>query len=113
MKKIYYYFLALILCLTSCSSGPENTARKFTESMAKGDIKAAQKYSTEGTGKLLEMLNGLGIDKMETFPDFKFNMVKDSIVGDTAWVTYKTPEDTNDVLTLIKDNGEWKVSMGK
>lgn len=114
MKKILFALL-LPLFFVACSKGPESAAKGYTENLAQGNIAEAKKYSTAQTASLLDMLISMGgSDKMPTYPDYKFEMVKDSVVGDSAaWVTYKTPTGENDVLNLVKTDGEWKVSMGK
>jgi putative hemolysin len=114
MKKLLFVLMAS-LALVSCSKGPESAAKNFTEHMAKGDINEAKKYTTTQTGALLDMAISLGgSQSMPKYPDYTFKMLKDSIVGDTAaWVTYTTPEGNDDVLTLVKEDNEWKVSMGK
>ncbi len=113
MKKLFILLLPFVF--VACSKGPESAAKGFTEGMAKGDFTEAKKYTTPQTGALLDMVTGMGgADKMPTTPDYKFEMVKDSIEGDSiAWVTYKTPKGDEDVLNLVKQDGEWKVSMGK
>lgn len=117
MKKVLFT-LGIALALVSCSKGPESSAKNFAENMAKGDFTEAKKYATSQTGALLDMVQTMGGDKLSDLAkenkDYKFVMVKDSIVGDSvAWVTYTTKEGNEDVMNLVKENGEWKVSMGK
>lgn len=112
MKKTFFFILAAV-ALTACSKGPKDAAQNFTENIAKGNITEAKKYVTANTIPLLDMLNGFA-GGMPKYPDYKFKMEKDSIVGDSvAWVTYITPEGKQDVLNLKKENGEWKVYMFK
>ena len=112
MKKGLFFLFALI-AMTACSKGPQGAAKDFAENMAKGNIVEAKKYATASTGGLLDMMSGFS-GAIPKYPDYKFEMIKDSIVGDTlAWVTYTSPEGKQDVLNLKKENGEWKVYMGK
>lgn len=109
-------FVSVAFASCNCNS-PKATAEKFTESMAKGNVEEAKKYMTPGTASLLDMMvkmTGSATDVIPTYPDFKFEMIKDSIVGDTAaWITYKGPQGNNEELTLVKQDGDWKVTMGK
>ncbi|SHF99724.1 DUF4878 domain-containing protein [Dysgonomonas macrotermitis] len=115
MKKLLFILLLPFVFVACTGNGPEGAAKGFSESMAKGDMTEAKKYVTPQTGALLDMIGSMGgSEKMPTYPDYKFEMVKDSIEGDSiAWVTYKTPTGDEDVLNLVKQDGEWKVSMGK
>lgn len=108
MKKIIAV-LALSTLLFSCSSGPESAVRNFTENLAKGKIEEAKKYATEPAGMAIEFGGQHGIIKID--PDFTFEMIKDSIVGNRAWVTYVDQKGTEETLELIKIDGEWLVHM--
>ena len=116
MKKILFT-LGITLALVSCSKGPESAAKNFTENITVGNFEEAKKYSTTQTGALLDMVQTMGGDKLSELSkntDYKFKMVKDSIVGDSvAWVTFINKEGNEDVVNLVKVDGEWKVSMGK
>lgn len=113
MKKLLFILLAPFL-FAACSSGPESTARNFAEAIAKGDLDSAKKYATAQTGALLDMAKSMSkADDMPTYPDYKFEAVKDSVSGDKAWVTYKEPTGGEGVIELVKENGDWKVTVGK
>lgn len=112
MKKILFIALTAIL-FVSCSSGPEGVAKKFTENISKGKIDDAKKYCTSQSGAILDMMKSMNLNKADLHPDYKFTMIKDSIVEDKAWVTYNSANGKEDVMTLVKENGEWKVSLGK
>lgn len=112
MKKLLFVLFASVL-LVSCSKGPESAAKNFAENIAKGNIEEAKKYATPASQPILNLMAGFS-SMSPKYPDYKFKMTKDSIEGDSvAWVTYTTPEGKEDVLNLKKDNGEWKVSVGK
>ncbi len=108
MKRIFVV-LALSLFLFSCSSGPENAVKNFTENIAKGKVDKAKEYATESTGKMLDMLSGFGAIPIE--PNFKFEMIKDSIVENRAWVTFINQDGEEDTVEVVKIDGEWLVHM--
>ena len=113
MKKFLLLLFVSVLFVSCDTNSPKVTAKKFTESMAKGDMEEAKKYMTEGTASLLDMAMKMSNDSIPKYPDFKFDMIKDSIVGDTAWVTYISPMGNKEELNLVKQDGQWKVTMGK
>lgn len=49
---------------------------------------------------------GLPID-----PDFKFEMVKDSIVDNRAWVMYTDQNGKEKTIEVVKIDGNWLVHM--
>ncbi len=108
MKK-FFILIVTVLIFTACSSGPEKTAQKFTENLAKGKVDEAKKYATESTGKFLDLANSFGGIPIE--PNFKFKMEKDSIVDNKAWITYINQKGEEDVIELVKIDGKWLVHM--
>lgn len=114
MKKVLLFLFVSVLFVSCNTNSPQATAEKFTQSMANGDMESAKKYVTTGTASLLDMVTKMSGDSIPKYPDFKFKMIKDSIVGDTAaWITYTSPIGNQEELTLVKQDGQWKVSMGK
>lgn len=110
MKKILF-LLATIALMCSCSSGPQKAAQNFSENLAKGKVDEAKKYSTESTGKMLDFASSMG-GGSKINPDFKFTFVKDSIVDNRAWVTFKGAADEREqTLELVKIDGDWKVNI--
>ncbi len=102
MKKSLF-ILGAITMLISCSKGPE------TENLAKGRVEDAKKYATETTGKLIDFASALG--GLSVDPNFKFKSVKDSIVDNTAWVTFINAKGENDEIKLVEIDGEWLVHV--
>ncbi len=102
-----------ILCLAaiffSCSSGPEEAVKNFTENLTKGKVEEAKKYATESTGAMLDMASSMGIVPVD--PDFKFEMLNDSIVGNKAWITIANPNGRSEVMEVVKIDGDWLVNM--
>lgn len=110
MKKMLL-FLSVAALMCSCSSGPEKVARNFTENLLKGNITEAKKYATPQTGMLLDMTASLSARLAD--PDYKFEMIKDSIADNRAWVTYKNEKGKEAVLYLVKIDGKWLVSIDR
>ena len=109
MKKALLIGVFATLFLTSCSAGPESTAKNFTENLAKGKVDEAKKYAKETTGKLLDLASGFG--GMPVDPNFQFKAEKDSIVDNTAWVTFTNQKGKKEKLKLVKIDGKWLVHM--
>lgn len=108
MKKIIT-LLTLSLLLFSCSSGPEKAAKNFTENLAKGKVDEAKKYATESTGKMIDFASGFG--GLPINPNFKFEMIKDSIVENRAWVTFINQEGIKETIEVVKIDGDWLVHL--
>lgn len=101
--------LALSAILFSCSSGPEKTVKNFTENLSKGKVEEAKKYATEPSGKLLDFASG--IKGLPIDPNFKFEMIKDSIVENKAWVTFTNQGGKIETIEVVKIDGDWLVHM--
>lgn len=108
MKK-FITVLILSTLLFSCSSGPESAVKNFTENLAKGKVDEAKKYSTESTGKMIDFASGFG--GLPVDPNFKFEMVKDSIVENEAWVTFTNQKGKKETIKVVKIDGDWLVHM--
>lgn len=101
--------LVVAVFLISCSSGPEVAVKNFTENLTKGKVEEAKKYATETTGAMLDMASSMGIIPVE--PDFKFEMLNDSIVGNKAWIAIANPNGKSEVMEVVKIDGDWLVNM--
>lgn len=99
----------MLTLLLSCSSGPESAVKNFTENLAKGKIDQAKKYATEPTGKILDLASSFG--GLPVNPDFKFEMVKDSIIDNRAWVTFTNQDEEEKTMELVKIDGVWLVHL--
>ena len=108
MKKIIS-ILSISALLFSCSSGPSDAAKNFTENFAKGKVDEAKKYATESTGKMLDFASQLG--KIKVKPNFKFEVLKDSIVENKAWVTLADSKGNKETIELVKIDGDWLVHV--
>lgn len=109
MKKIMLA-LAMSVLLFACSSGgPEAAVKNFSENVAKGKIDEAKKYATESTGAFLDLAKGFG--SLPVDPNYKFEMLKDSIVDNKAWVTFVNQKGETETIELVKIDGNWLVHM--
>lgn len=109
MKKVITV-IVLALMFFSCSSlGPESVAKNFLENLAKGKVDEAKKYATEPTGKMLDLANNFGT--LPVNPNFKFEMIRDSVVDNKAWVIFVDEEGKEDVVELVKIDGNWLVNI--
>lgn len=108
MKK-FFAFAILALLMVSCNT-PSRVAEKFSVAVSHGKVDEAKKYCTENTGKMLDMsakLGGLSVD-----PDYEMTILRDSVVGNTAYVFYTEKGSTREHrMTLCKIDGDWKVNM--
>ena len=104
---------------------PRDVAVKWSKAIADGDLKTANKYSTENTQPLNALAialmsaseskdsdkdSSIGIDK-EKFDEYieKLKDAEEKIDGDTATLVV----DGEEGCTLKKVDGEWKVDMKK
>ncbi len=85
----------------------EKTAKLFTENIAKGKVKDAIKYATEQYGRLLNVATVMR--EFPEYPNFRFEMEKDSIVNNKAWITHTNFEGRREVISLVKIDSDWKV----
>ncbi|HHO42119.1 MAG TPA: DUF4878 domain-containing protein [Epsilonproteobacteria bacterium] len=115
MKNILkvLFGLFLLLALSGCSDKPAETAKSFSEAMAKGDLEKASLYATKETMEIMGFANSLG--GLQQNPNFNYKLIEEKIIDDSrAKVTFKdTSSDKIETLDLIKVDNEWKVSIGK
>lgn len=109
MKKTFLFIITISLFIACSSPSPQKVAQNYVENIAKGDIWEAKKYVTESTDEILTSMVKYTI--VEINPDFKFNFIKDSIVGDKAWVKYTDEKNVEGIIPLTKINGAWKVDI--
>ena len=112
MKKTILFLAALQLSLLSCSfdsSGPENAVRNFTENISKGKLEDAKNFATEPTGKMLDFSGKFGVSTID--PNFKFELIKDSIVENLAWVTFENQNGKVETMQVVKIDNEWLVNI--
>ena len=111
MKRINAFIL-LVLLLVACGglNSPKKVATAFTENMAHGKIEEAKQLATGTTAQMIDFISGMG--RMPVEPSFKFHYLRDSIVGDEAWVFYDNAiSKKEEYVHLVKIEGKWKVHM--
>lgn len=108
MKKTIS-ILAITILLFSCSSGPSDVVKNFTENLAKGKVEEAKKYATESTGKMIDFVSSFG--GLPVDPNFKFEMVKDSVVENKGWITFNNQKGKKETIEVVKIDGNWLVHM--
>ena len=124
MKKAFslvFMFFAFALLVIGCSNSPETVAKKWGKAIIEGDLKEANKYSTEKTSAT----NGIYIswliagkqmaEEKNDYTDYlilkeqlEFKDARVEIDGDVAQIY-----SGNEKLKLKKVNGNWKVDMEK
>ncbi|MHC5310087.1 nuclear transport factor 2 family protein [Myroides sp. LJL116] len=109
MLKKFLLLSFMSLAFIACSQGPKHAAKEFSENLAKGKVEEAKKYATESTGKLLDFASSFG--GLPVDPNYKFEFLKDSIVENTAYVTFSDQNGKSDELTLYKIDGKWLVNI--
>ena len=119
MKKLSLLLMSLIamVIFAGCGDSPKDVAIKWGNAIADGDVKTANKYSTEQTQSLNVLIAaGLSADKdSKDVQEFKDNIkklksAKEEINGDTAKVIV---EGDSDGIPLKKVDGQWKVDVQK
>jgi hypothetical protein len=116
MKK-YLLIPVLVLFMAGCSSSnePKDVAKSFLEALAKGDIDGAKKNASASAVKVLDTIKAMGAmgaDQMKN-PEFKFTFVSEAIEGDEATIIYKDEKDQEKTISLVKEDGKWKVDFKK
>lgn len=108
MKRYIVCFLTLCF-LYSCSRSHTDVARDFAENMAKGKIGEAKKHATEATGNMLDFASGMG--SLSIQPDYKFEIVRDTVVDNRAWVVFLDGNNKEETMHLVKVDGKWLVHL--
>jgi len=118
MKKVNRLFTILgasilLLSTAACSgesSGPRKVFEKISAAMCSGNLEEVEKYSSP------QMLIVLGFANVETFKsqaqqraNCDYTILKDSIVGDKAWIYYYMDGDKENkgCAEFIKMDDKW------
>ena len=119
MKKITLVLMSLaaLFIFASCGNSPKSVAVKWYKAVSEGDVKTANKYSTDSThafnaliAAALESEKKSDKDKDDINETIdKLKSAEEKIDGDTATLVV----DGKEGLTLKKVDGEWKVDMKK
>jgi len=114
MKRMV--MLAGIVCvvfIAGCSAGgsPSQAARKFYAAVEKNDVNAMKQVATAETVQLMVMFGEKASGMITAYGKIKSTTEK--INGDTAVVTLTFENGETTDLDLIKENGNWKVTVKK
>ncbi len=118
---------ASLVIFSQCGGGvdfskPESVAVAFSKAAASADFATAKKYADEGTGKLLDMVQGMSSSmpedkKKEGKENAKLmKSAKCTVDGDKAKCTIccdKDGKDSPEAVDLAKKDGKWLVSIDK
>lgn len=125
MKRFLLFALvAFAQFLLSCQSPPEDIVTKFYRSLESGEISVAKECLSQ------QIISQLGDNKMTTaltqeskkigacggIKDIKTSLEgQGEIRTGTVTIIYlgECPENSNDKVSLIQEDGEWKITMSK
>lgn len=121
MKKVLIFAVAVMAFIGCSPSGstPEAVAKEFATALDKGDWKKAKSLGTEGTEKMIGMLESfaaMGGDKAKAeLGKGKFDKVTcEGTEADKKTCKVCCGSDDKDMpLELVKEGGKWKVNMTK
>jgi len=106
---------SLVFGMASCGGGgggPTAAAKGFYAAVEKGgDAKALEKYATKETAALMAMFGEKAKTSLAEYG--KITDTSEKIDGDKAVVTLTFANGKTEDLTLIKDEGKWKVNVSK
>ena len=112
-----------MLSFAGCGGGtPESIALKFAEKLYAEDFDGASEMCTKETAALFTMMGEMikGSDEFKANKGGKFEVADCKINGDFATVILKctqksgkvvTMNGKDDIITLIKKDGNWKVNI--
>ncbi len=114
MKPSPALFITLVCMLAlgwACSSGgPRDVAEHFLEATSHGDYAKAKEFASKNSAKSLDMLAGIPNEKA-AHPD-KIEYVDMNVIDERATYSYKENDSLKN-LSLIKEDGQWKVAWSK
>ena len=114
MKRMV--ILAGLLCvvfIAGCGGGggPSSAAKKFYSAVEKGDTKAMEGVATADVMAVMEW--ALAMASEQITEKGKITKTTEKIDGDKAVVTLTFSNGETEDLDMVKEDGKWKVSMGK
>lgn len=130
MKKAFslvFMFFAFALLVIGCSNPPETVAKKWGQAIIEGNLKEANKYSTEKTSAANAFyISWLSASKQEAEEkndytkylkvkeELEFKDARVEIDGDVAKIYSKDEKGRPySNMKLKKVNGDWKVDIKK
>ena len=129
MKKAFslvFMFFAFALLVIGCSDPPETVAKKWGKAIIEGDLKEANKYSTEKTSAANAFyISWLSASKqkaeekndyteyLKVKEELEYKDARVEIDGDVAKIYTKNEGKSHSIMKLKKVNGDWKVDIEK
>ncbi len=129
MKKAFslvFMFFAFALLVIGCSNSPETVAKKWGKAIIEGDLKEANKYSTEKTSAANAFyISWLSASKqkaeekndhteyLKVKEELEYKDARVEIDGDVAKIYTKNEGKSYSIMKLKKVNGDWKVDIEK
>lgn len=116
--KIRNLIILLVLTgLFSCNVGnsPKKTAKNFLDAFNEKKFDEARKYSTPETIKLIDLMENLTkmTESTDSIVAGKIEITSERIEGDSAFVSFREEGGTEEVLKLMKVDGDWLVHITK
>lgn len=121
MKKIMLVLSVVgLIGMVSCGSGKEEyeeVAINFMDALSEYDFQKAGEYATEDTKKLLAFMQMMMDENPEAMKkdqpeDVEF-VSSEKKGDDKAIVKFKDESGEEQEVTVVKEDGEWKVHMDK
>ena len=129
MKKAFslvFMFFAFALLVIGCSNSPETVAKKWGKAIIEGDLKEANKYSTEETSAAnplyISWLSDIKqkaeeendyTEYLKVKEELEYKDARVEIDGDVAKIYTKNEGKSHSIMKLKKVNGDWKVDIEK
>ena len=122
MKKLLlaatlFSALFIVSCSSKSDSDPKSVLTDFLTKLSKKDFKGAQKFATESSKTMLEMIEStskLAPSSKNEYDLANLEIGTASIDGDKAAIEVKNKkEEISLKYTLKKEKGEWKVAFDK
>lgn len=113
-------FSAALVGCGSDSNTPEDVAVAFTEAVSSLEFGEAGQYATEESRNALEFLETIYSEmpeeeleqELESVPETP-SVVSTEVTGDSAIVTLENGDGAQEVMNLVRVDGEWLVNFEK
>jgi hypothetical protein len=113
MKNLISFSMILFLliaCKGNQELSPTATAKVVIESFYTKDNSTLKEHTTPSGYEGMIAIQNFVADGMSKSSDFK--VVNDSIIGETAWVKFRTSYDTKpETFKFVRQDGKWMVTQ--
>ena len=117
-KKMWLVILVATV-FSACGGGggdmsPEDVTKAFMKEMIDYDFEGAKAYATESSAAALSMMAGFAEQMKDELPEMpkEFEVSEATIDGDKATVTVSQEGSGEEKMTLVNDDGAWKIDLG-